>query len=99
MRKARSACADRDLSRFVPKAARLHIEVVAAAAATAAGRGLLRLVGDKRLRRQNQAGDGSRVLQGGARDLDRVDDVGSQRLPLGPGAEVRNASFRATAMV
>src|SRR4026209_2374902 len=48
----------------------------AAVSATAAGRLLLRPLGDQRLGRQHQRRDRSRVLKRRAHDLGRVDDAG-----------------------
>ena len=46
--------------------------------------GLLRLVGDDRLGGEEQRGDGRRVLQRRAGDLDRVGDAGRQQILVSP---------------
>ncbi|ESP97698.1 DNA polymerase II large subunit [Streptomyces sp. GBA 94-10 4N24] len=54
------------------------------------GLGLLlgRLLDDQGLGRQEQGGDGGRVLQGGAGDLDRVDDAGLDQVAVLAGGRV-----------
>ena len=49
---------------------------------------LLRRLGDHRLGGDQQAGDRSRVLQGGAHDLGRVDDAGLEQVAIFAGLGV-----------